>query len=70
MKPNIKGVIQNCVSSIPGNEVALCLSSGINSNSILFELLEQGKKVTAFTFSMEGIESRDLIHARKNCENF
>jgi asparagine synthetase B (glutamine-hydrolysing) len=70
MKPNIKGVIQNCVSSIPDNEVALCLSSGLNSNSILFELVEQGKKVTAFTFSMEGIESRDYVHAKKNCETF
>ncbi len=70
MKPNIKGVIQNCVSQIPDNEVALCLSSGIDSNSILFELAEQGKKVTAFTFTMKGIESRDYIHAKKNAETF
>jgi asparagine synthetase B (glutamine-hydrolysing) len=70
MKPNIKGVIKNCVSNIPDQEVALCLSSGIDSNSILFELLEQGKKVTAFTFTMEGIASRDFIHAKKNCEAF
>ena len=70
MKPNIKGVIQNCVSNIPDQEVALCLSSGMDSNSILFELLEQGKKVTAFTFTMEGIDSRDYVHAKKNCETF
>lgn len=70
MKPNIKAVIQKCVSSIPDNEVALCLSSGIDSNSILFELVEQGKDVTAFTFTMKGIESRDYLHAKKNAETF
>jgi asparagine synthetase B (glutamine-hydrolysing) len=70
MKPNIKEVIKNCVSNIPDQEVALCLSSGMDSNSILFELIEQGKKVTAFTFTMEGIASRDFIHAKKNCEAF
>jgi asparagine synthetase B (glutamine-hydrolysing) len=70
MKPNVKKVIQDCISNIPDNEVGLCLSSGIDSNSLLFELLEQGKHVTAFTFTMKGIESRDFIYSKKNCEMF
>lgn len=70
MKPNVKKVIQNSISQIPDSEVALCLSSGIDSNSLLFELLEQGKKVTAFTFTMEGVMSTDFIYAKKNCETF
>lgn len=52
------------------NNVAVALSSGIDSAAVMFALLELGKHVRAYTFHVEGVESQDLIHARANAKTF
>lgn len=51
-------------------EVAITLSSGIDSSAVLFALLELKKKVTAYCFHVEGIDSQDYVHAKKNSKTF
>ena len=50
--------------------VAVALSSGIDSTAIMFALLELKKHVRAYTFHVEGVVSQDLTHARANAETF
>jgi len=52
------------------DNIAIALSSGKDSNSILFALLELKKKVRAYNFHVEGIESQDYINAKRNCDIF
>ncbi len=51
-------------------DVAVALSSGIDSTAVVFALLELKKHVRAYTFHVEGVESQDLIHARANAKTF
>lgn len=44
--------------------VGVCLSGGIDSMAVLFTCLELGKKVTAYSFHVEGVESRDFLAAK------
>jgi asparagine synthetase B (glutamine-hydrolysing) len=66
----MKNILMNEISKIPDEEVALLLSGGIDSNSLMFALLEAGKKVKAYTFVLEDKMSRDYIHAEKNAYKF
>ena len=50
--------------------IALCISSGIDSKSLLFECIKQNKKITGYTFAMKGIDSLDLIDAKRTCKYF
>ena len=59
---DVKKVLMKSVQ-IPDNEVAVLLSSGIDSASVLFSLLEAGKKVTAYTFCLDDRVSTDLKYA-------
>ena len=47
-------------------EIGVALSSGKDSSIIVFALLELGRKVTGYTFHVEGIESTDYKIAKKN----
>lgn len=47
------------------NEVALMLSSGIDSSAILYSLLELGITVKPYTFYLENYQSKDLKGARR-----
>jgi asparagine synthetase B (glutamine-hydrolysing) len=66
----MKNILMNEINKIPDEEVALLLSGGIDSNSLMFALLEAGKKVKAYTFVLEDKMSRDYIHAKINAHMF
>lgn len=65
---NVRKVLLDELGNIEENEVALLLSGGNGSASVLFALLELGKKVHAYTFHIEGHASTDLIKAKELCE--
>lgn len=56
--------------NIEEKDVAVMLSGGVDSNSILFSLLEANKNVVAYTFVLNGHESTDFISAQKVCKTF
>lgn len=49
-------------------KVAVALSSGKDSTILIFALLELGKKVTAYSFHIDGIQSQDFVYAKNNSE--
>ena len=55
------GLVDKCVSE---KDVGISLSSGIDSASVLFALLECGKNVTVYSFTMADNESRDFKEAK------
>ncbi|WP_180953876.1 asparagine synthase-related protein [Bacillus sp. M6-12] len=65
----IKHVLSSELSTINEN-VALLLSKGIDSSSLLFTLLEQGKSVTIYSFTLDYRESSDFKGAKKIAETF
>ena len=69
-KPDVRAVLMNWAECIPESEVAILLSAGIDSTSLLFALLESGKKVTAYSFMLDGKVSTDFSLARKNAKTF
>lgn len=52
------------------DEVAVLLSSGIDSASVLFSLLMAGKKVTAYSFCLDDRDSRDVVYAEITAKTF
>lgn len=52
------------------DEVALLLSSGVDSSSVLFSLLEAGKKVTAYSFCLDDRDSKDVVYAEITAKEF
>lgn len=62
----IKSINQQCQEY---KDIGIMLSGGIDSNSILYGLLELKKNVTAYTFYLEGYKSKDLEMAKKICKN-
>lgn len=61
----VREALLKSLSEIKEEEVGLLLSGGSGSASVMFALLELGKKVHAYTFHMENVESTDLIKARE-----
>lgn len=61
----VKKVLLQELSKIEDKDVALLLSGGNGSASVLFALMELGKNVHAYTFHMKNHESTDLIKARE-----
>lgn len=51
------------LGDIQDQKVAVLLSGGSGSASVLFALIELGKKIHAYTFNLEGHESTDLKKA-------
>lgn len=68
----LKEIFINEVAEATRNvrNVAVALSSGIDSTVVMLSLLELKKHVRAYTFHVEGVESQDLIHARANAKTF
>lgn len=58
------------INELPYNDVGLCLSAGLDSQCILFALLEAGKKVHTYSFTMDDRESRDFKMARSISDKF
>ena len=49
---------------------ALLMSSGLDSTSLLFALLELGKSPTIYTFRLDGVYSQDFRYAKKTADLF
>lgn len=49
---------------------ALALSGGTDSLTVLFSMLELGRKPTCYTFHMSGINSVDYVSSHKICSDF
>ena len=56
---NIRNLLLEMVSEIDDDEVAVFLSSGMDSRCILFALLEYGKKVHTYSFTLDDRVSTD-----------
>lgn len=56
--------------NITDENIAIALSGGMDSNAVLFGLLELGKKVTVYSFRMDGVESSDFIKAKETAKVF
>lgn len=66
---NIKPIMMKLVENLP-NEVGLFLSSGIDSRCILFALLEAGKQVHTYSFTLDDRMSRDCEVAQQVSNEF
>jgi asparagine synthetase B (glutamine-hydrolysing) len=69
-KPDVRSVLLRWAQAIPEQKVAVLLSSGIDSASVMFALLESGKTVTAYSFMLDGKLSTDFSLARRNAARF
>lgn len=70
MKPDVLKVLIEEAKAIEDKSVAVLLSGGIDSASIMFSLLESGKSVTAYSFMLDGKMSTDFSLARRNAKLF
>ena len=61
---SLHDVLINEVRHLPKDGVALCLSSGIDSQSLLFAMMEIGISPHVYSFTLEDRESRDFVEAR------
>lgn len=61
---SLHDVLINEVRQLPKDDVALCLSSGIDSQSLLFAMLDCGIRPHVYSFTLEDRESRDFVEAR------
>lgn len=61
---NLHDILINEVKNLPIDDVALCLSSGIDSQSLLFAMLECGINPSVYSFTLEDRESSDFTSAR------
>lgn len=68
--PDVRKVLDDCATAIQSESVAVLLSGGIDSSSIMFAMLEAGKRVTAYTFMLDGVMSTDFQLARRNARVF
>lgn len=67
---NVRGVLMDELLHIKlsGKPAAVLLSSGVDSNSVLFACLELGIPVTAYSFTLDDRESRDFKYARETAK--
>lgn len=67
MSPNVRGALLDELEFIrhTGKSVAVLLSSGVDSNSVLFACMELKLDVTAYSFTLGNFESRDFKYARE-----
>lgn len=68
-EPNIREIMLNLVDNLP-NKVGVCLSSGIDSRCIAFALLDSGRKVHAYSFTLADRVSRDCKVAEDISKEF
>lgn len=62
-------IIISSIKKIKEKDVAVLLSGGLASHSVLYAAIELGKNVHAYTFHLGGVESTDLKKARETCKN-
>ena len=72
MNYNLKNIfmdkLEKCTKNY--NNIAVAISSGIDSHCILFGLLELNKEITAYNFRVKNNNSQDYIYAKENCKSF
>lgn len=61
---NVHDTLIGLINNIQESDIAISLSSGIDSASVLFALLECEKSVTVYSFTLEDRESRDFKEAK------
>lgn len=61
---NVHDTLIELTNNIQESDIAISLSSGIDSASVLFALLECEKSVTVYSFTLEDRESRDFKEAK------
>jgi len=69
-KIDVRSILLKYAQSFEDTEVAVLLSGGIDSASVMFSMLEAGKKVIAYSFMLNGKMSSDFAYARRNARNF
>lgn len=71
-KPNVRGVLLDELAYIKASKqkVAVLLSSGVDSHSVLFACLELKVNVSAYSFTLDTKESRDFKYARATSKVF
>lgn len=52
------------LKALPEDDIAIFLSGGVDSQTLLFALLEAGKNITAYSFSRDDYLSKDYISAK------
>lgn len=67
---NLHDILISEVEKLPKNNVALCLSAGIDSQSLLFAMLECEIKPSIYSFTLMDRESSDYIHAKKMANKY
>lgn len=69
-KPNLRSALFDELSFIKASKqsAAVLLSSGVDSHSALFALMELKIPVTCYSFTLDNHESRDFKYARATCE--
>lgn len=65
----IREIIVNSIKKIKEKDVAVLLSGGLASHSVLYAAIELEKNVHAYTFHLDGVESTDLKKASETCKN-
>lgn len=69
-KPNIRRCLTESLRPFADQKIGLLLSSGLDSNALLFSLLELGMKPVIYSFTLEYRESRDFKIARATAATF
>lgn len=54
----------------PDRKACLALSGGVDSVTVLFAMLESGRKPRCYTFYAKDYPSEDLLSARRLCDDF
>jgi asparagine synthetase B (glutamine-hydrolysing) len=68
IKPDVRQALLDEVSCYPVDEVAVLLSSGIDSIAVIQACLVAGLNPVAYSFTLEGYESTDFKLARFNAK--
>lgn len=67
----IDKILESIIASeVPTDEVGILLSGGVDSLSLAFAAHRLGKKITAYTFHLEGDKSYDALKAEEACNVF
>ena len=64
----LRDALVRTMDAIPGDDVAIFLSGGYDSWSLVFAARAAGKRVWGYVFHMPGQPSTDLRYARQNCQ--
>lgn len=69
-KPRIRHRLTNYLEKHKDEPLAILLSSGLDSNAVLFSALELGMKPVIYSFTLEDREARDFRIARQTAKTF